>query len=80
MDPLEQLSANRLNSELGRRERVAGRDKGVAGDKGHDEMTVLGAPGGSVAKNPLPMQDLGLSPDLEDATCHRTTKPRRHNY
>lgn len=29
-----------LNSELGRRERVAGRNRGGAGDKGHDKMTV----------------------------------------
>jgi len=38
------------------------------GDKGHDEMTVLGASGGSVVKNPLPVQDTGLLPDLEG--CH----------
>ena len=29
-----------LNSELGRRERVAGRNRGGAGDKGHGKMTV----------------------------------------
>ena len=40
-----------------------------------------GFPGGAVVKNPLPMQGSRVRALVqEDPTCHRATKPVRHNY
>ena len=40
-----------------------------------------GVPGGSVVKKlPANARDTGLIPDQENPTCHRATKPVRHNY
>ena len=40
-----------------------------------------GFPGGAVVKNlPANAGDTGSSPGPGDPTCHRATKPVRHNY
>ena len=41
----------------------------------------MGFPSGAVVKNPpANAVDTGLSLVWEDPTCHRATKPMRHNY
>ena len=44
-------------------------------------LSVWDFSGGTVVKNPpANAGDMGSSPAPEDSTCHRATKPVRHNY
>ena len=51
----------------------------ILGKRENSGMDGWGFPGGSLVKNP--MQETGVrSLVQEDPTCHRATKPMRHNY